>query len=88
MATVDKSTEKHEIDPGRRGSVTLPPFPGQDALLHEAMHWREVRDDMLTEARLLHVAKGGEPAGIDEIVDVPIDAIPAVPPGLEEDMVY
>ena len=40
-----------------------------------------MRDDKLTEARLLHVAKGGEPAGIDEIVDVPIDAIPAVPPG-------
>ena len=59
-------------EPGDSGKSTksLPAFPGQDALLHEAVKWREVRDDVLTDKQLLDVAKGGTPNGVSEIVDV------------------
>ena len=45
-------------DPGERKSKSLPEFPGQDALLHEAVKWREIRDDILTDRQLLDVRLG------------------------------
>ena len=78
MASTDKAAEEHG---GPEKRAPLPKFPGQDALLHEAVQWREVRDDKLTELKLLDVAKGGTPSGVEEIVDVPLHMFPTVPPG-------
>ena len=69
MRSVEKSTDGSN-EPGKfQPKVILPPFPGQDALLHDANKWREIRDDRLTSVGLLDVAKGGTPSGINDLVD-------------------
>ena len=80
MGAADTSTEGHS-DLGNQKKSTLPKFPGQDALLHEATKWRETRNDVLSQHKLMEVAMGGKPDGVDEIVDVPLASIPRLPPG-------
>ena len=68
-------------DSGRPAKGKLPAFPGQDALLHDAQKWREERDDLLTSLKLLDVARGGEPLGLDKFQDFPLDLMPEPAPG-------
>ena len=49
--------------------------------MHEATKWRETRNDVLSQHKLMEVAMGGKPDGVDEIVDVPLASIPRLPPG-------
>ena len=81
MATADSTAEEHIRSGTKEPNSSLPKFPGQDALLHEATKWRETRDDILSQHKLMEVAMGGKPDGIDEIVDMPLDSIPRVPAG-------
>ena len=81
MASTSPGVDKGNDLGNTKGKITLPPFPGQDALLHEANKWREVRDDCLTEHGLLDVARGGEPRGIADLVDYDLSSMPFVPAG-------
>ena len=38
-------------------------------------------DAVLSQHKLMEVAMGGKPDGVDEIVDVPLASIPRLPPG-------
>ena len=42
---------------------------------------RGTRNDVLSQHKLMEVAMGGKPDGVDEIVDIPLASIPRLPPG-------
>lgn len=75
----DLSTKNIELDSTSTGDLTLPKFPGETPLRHEAQEWLETAEAKLAARGLLAVANGGEPAATRQIVDVPLDALPELP---------
>ena len=59
--------------------MTLLPCPGEDALLHTRIEWKDSAIYRLADAGLLAVAEGEIPSEATEIVDVPLDEYPILP---------
>ena len=63
------------------GNLELPNFPGEDPLKHAGTEWKEGAEARLAGAGLLAVANGGYSPAAAEIIDIPLDEIPALPVG-------
>ena len=62
-----------------RGELVFSPFPGETPLRHEAHIWLESAEARLAAKGLLTVANGGQYAAARQIVDIPLNDLPALP---------
>ena len=62
-------------------SNDFPQFPGEDVLAHAGSQWKEAAETRLSTMKLLHVAQGGLPPSVLEIIDVDLTSLPSLPEG-------
>ncbi|KAL1499393.1 hypothetical protein AB1Y20_011599 [Prymnesium parvum] len=75
----DISAKGSEPEHTTPGELTLPKFPGENPLRHEAQEWLEICEAKLAAKGLLVVANGSEPASTRQIVDIDLDSLPELP---------
>ena len=68
-------------DAAANSTNALPQFPGEDLLAHAGTQWKEAAETRLSALKLLHVAQGGMPPAVLEIIDVDLTDLPSLPAG-------
>ncbi len=66
-------------DSGTSGK--FPDFPGEHVLAHEGAEWMKSAYASLAAARLAVTAETGGLLALEEIIDIPLSSMPALPTG-------
>ena len=59
--------------------LVLPPFPGEDPHLHEAVEWWQNAETRISAARLAEIAKGDEPLAARRLPITDLSTLPPLP---------